>query len=241
VSDVRVPTEQELVPFYSAVGKAITRWQSVESGLFVVMHAILGIDSKLSSVIFFQFQGAGAKIALVDRLCETHLTSDALAEWNELLKDVKAGLPFRNAIAHWETNIVSDPSLVALGEPPVALSRHHLDIRSEGDPKSVNTGTAIAVAEEYLLLARRLLGFVVAHFSVDKLRETNLQPRLLEYLEKIAKSPPAPPTPPPSRSPNRSAMRLSLRHAPFRCGAAHTRPSHPVSCQGTRIEIWRIG
>ena len=34
-----------------------------------------------------------------------------------------------------------------------------------------------------------------------------------------------------------SAMPFSLRHAPFSRGAAQTRPSHPVSCHGTRIEM----
>ena len=38
-----------------------------------------------------------------------------------------------------------------------------------------------------------------------------------------------------------SAMRLSLRQAPFSRGAAQTRPSHPVSCQGTRMEMCFIG
>lgn len=196
-------------PFYRAIGRATIRWQHVEAGLFVLVHAILGTDSKFSSVVFFHIQSADSKIQIVDRLCAAYFDNDAVAEWNEIHKDLRDALPFRNAMAHWEANFVTDPSFLPPGDPPVALTRHHLDIRSEADTRAVSTSTANEVADEYLVLAGRLMRFVAAHFPLETLRATHLQPRLLQYLENIQTDPPAPLPPPRSSpaSPNRQARR----------------------------------
>src|ERR1700676_430481 len=62
----------------------------------------------------------------------------------------------------------ADPSFLA-GEPPIALTRHHLDVRSEADTRAVSTSTANEVADEYLVLAGRLMPFVASPFSIERL------------------------------------------------------------------------
>jgi len=208
------PLEATIAPFYRAIGKATVRWQHVEAGLFVLTHAILGTDNKFSSVVFFHIQSADAKVQLVDRLCRAYFDEGIVDEWGEIHKDLRDALPFRNAMAHWEANFIIDPSFLELGEPPIALTRHHLDIRSEADTRVLSTSTATEVADEYLVLAGRLLRFVAAHFSIEKLRATHLQPRLLQYLENIQTDPPAPlppRRPSPASPPRRSRRRTERR------------------------------
>jgi hypothetical protein len=195
---ITLPDDADVNQFYAATGKAMTRWQYVESGLFMVMHAVLGIDdAKFSGVIFFQAQSAGRKIELVDELCKTRLTGDVLSEWSAICTDVKAGLPFRNAMAHWEVNFIERTDYLAAGEPPIALARHHLDPKGDGDDRTITTNTAIEVADEYLTLAKRLFSFVATRFSTDKLRQTKLPPMLLEKLEGFARNPEPIRAPPP--------------------------------------------
>jgi hypothetical protein len=199
-------------PFYRAIGKAIVRWQHIEVSLFVLMHAILGTDSKLSSVVFFHIQSPDSKIQIIDRLCRSYFDEKIIREWEEIHKDLRAGLIFRNAMGHWEPNFITDPSLLEPGEPPIALTRSHLDVRRQADTRGVTTQTAIQVAEEYFALAMRVMRFVARHFSIDRLHATHLQPRLLRYLENIQKSPPEQQPPPsPSPAPSRQARRRAER------------------------------
>lgn len=204
-----------LTPFYAATGKAMGRWQYVESGLFLVMHAVLGMDdSKLSAVIFFQMQTAGRKLGLVDEICKARLAGDDLSEWTALFNDVTAGLPFRNALAHWEINFIKGTNYLEPGEPPIALARHHLDPKADGDNRTITTNTAMEVAQEYLSLAKRLFSFVATRFSIAKLRETNLPAMVLGQLEGFEQNPEplrAPPTPPVSRQARRKSERGSRR------------------------------
>jgi hypothetical protein len=182
MSDIPRPEEAELAPFYQAIGLAITRWQYVESSLFVLMHGVLGVDSKLSRLIFFQAQGAAPKIEMMDRLCRAHFGEAVISEWDQIHKDIRDALPLRNAIAHWEMNIVTDPSYLDRGEPPIVLSRQHMDFRSIGDMRAISTQTATKIAEEFLFLSRQLIHFTASQFPIEKFRATNADPRIIEIL-----------------------------------------------------------
>lgn len=188
-----------IAPFFQAVGKAVVRWQHLELSLFVLTHAALGTDSKLSSAVFYHIQSADSKIQLADRLCRASLGNEtALAEWKVILKRFNAALPSRNALAHWEAQFISDENLGCLqpGEPPIALTRHCLDIRSQADTRAVTTATANEAAKEYLDLANELMRFVANNFSLERLRITQLPPRLLQHLERLQSAPLEPTTPP---------------------------------------------
>jgi hypothetical protein len=204
--------EDQLRAFYEAIGKATVRWQFVEAALFVVAHAILQTEYKKSSAVFFHIQSADAKFQLTDRLCRIHFDKGIIsAEWDDFCKDLREAIKFRNAIAHWEANFISDLSLVEANEPAVALTRHHMDIRAVTDTRGLTTSTLNEVAHEYQALASRLLRFVLRHFSIQELRATHLPQGLLQYLENIQDSPPEPPPPPQPSPASRQARRREKR------------------------------
>jgi hypothetical protein len=191
--------------FYRALGQATARWQHVESGLFIIVHAIFGTDHRYSSAVFFQIKSGDTKLQLTDELCRVHF-SEAIykGEWDDLQKRLKDAIIYRNRMAHWEVNWVTDRSQLAPGEPPIALSPHHLDHRSERKakgPNAASTNTLQEAAQAYLMLARDLLLFVRRHFELEKLRATHLPPMLLQFLERFhpqntPEHPPEPPQPP---------------------------------------------
>jgi len=61
-----------------AMGRAIARWQHVETGMFLLAHAIMRTDYKYSSSAFYMLKGADMKQQLLSRLCEAHFSPQIL-------------------------------------------------------------------------------------------------------------------------------------------------------------------
>ncbi|MGC2222752.1 MAG: hypothetical protein WA624_10485 [Methylocella sp.] len=178
--------EATIAPFYHAIGRATARWQHVEAGLFVLVHAIMQTDYKYSSVVFLHIQSAASKVKLVDSLCHAHFDKTIIKnEWTPLLKDLNSAVAVRNSIAHWEANFILDVSVLEPWESPIALTPHHLDVRAQADTRGATTNTLNQTAEEFLALANRLLRFVAPHFSDKALRATNLPRRCCFTLRTI--------------------------------------------------------
>jgi hypothetical protein len=178
--------EKIAAPLYHALGRAMARWQHVEAGLFVLGHAILKTEYRYTSLIFFHIRSPEAKMQLVDRLCREKFSDDIIKrKWTPLLTDLKSGVKFRNGMAHFEANYVTDASCLQPGEPPVVLTPHHLDINSQkgSTVKGATTSSLIHAAEEYILLSRRLFGFVQAHFTAEERGALGLPPQLQGFLE----------------------------------------------------------
>jgi hypothetical protein len=106
-------------PLYQAMGRAMGRWQYVETGMFILAHAIMGTDYKYSSAAFYLLKDADMKLQLLSRLCEAHFEDAVLkTEWNPLRKEIKSAIGFRNGLAHFEVSYM--PNRKYLG--PLAWS-----------------------------------------------------------------------------------------------------------------------
>jgi hypothetical protein len=176
-------------PLYHALGRTLTRWQFVESGMFLVAHAILGTDYKLTSAAFFRFKNADAKFQFLDDLCEAHFDKTVIEkDWRPLAVKLRECIGFRNCLAHFEMNLVSDPKYVPKGDPPVVLSPHHMDVKSFGKSqvRAVNLTELNQMGENYRVLARSLILLVREHFALEKLRATHLPPAWRRFLETVA-------------------------------------------------------
>lgn len=202
MTDSNLPGQKALAPFFEAFGWATARWQHVEAALCTLTHALLDTDFKYSSAVFFHIRSPDSKVQLVDRLCRAHFDDETLAsEWFPLCKHLREAVDNRNQIAHYEVNFILDLSFLEPGEPPVALTPHHL--RDPTATKAATTNTLRQLAENYLALSSELLHFSARHFELERLRATHLPPRLLRYLEKLQNpnnqdDPGSPPPPPQS-------------------------------------------
>jgi hypothetical protein len=179
--------EEMAGPFYRGMGRAVARWQHVETGMFLLAHAIMGTNYKYSSTAYYMLNGANMKLQLVDRLCQAHFTKEVLKnEWAPTVEDIRNALKFRNGLAHFEVAYITDRSIMKPGDPPIALTSNHLDVRAAAKD-SIPAATLSQIteaAELYLKLGRRLIWLVQRHFSPEALRATHLPPRWLQYLER---------------------------------------------------------
>ncbi|HZK80807.1 MAG TPA: hypothetical protein VFC46_07060 [Humisphaera sp.] len=132
--------EAMVAPFYRAIGRAMSRWQHVEAGMFLVAHAIMGTEFKYTSTIFFLINSADLKLRLVDGLCKQYFNEDQFkSNWQPIAKDIKSSIKFRNGVAHFEPNFVTDRSYLEPNEPPVVLAPHHLDLSKRESSKAAGT------------------------------------------------------------------------------------------------------
>ena len=101
----------------------MSRWQHVEAGMFLVAHAIMGTEFKYTSTIFFLINSADLKLRLVDGLCKQCFNENQFkSNWQPTAKDIKSAIKFRNGVAHFEPNFVTDRSYLEPNEPPVVLA-----------------------------------------------------------------------------------------------------------------------
>ena len=182
-------------PLYHAMGQTLTRWQFVETGMFLLAHAIMGTDYKYSSTAFFRLKGADMKLQFLDELCERHFGNSE--EWRTLRKQLRETIKFRNTLAHFEISYVGDRKYVPAGDPPVVLTPHHMDLSAFDKPlvQAVNLSEMKQVGENCRALSHELISMVRRHFSLEKLLATHLPPRWQQFLA-TGQTPPVGPPPP---------------------------------------------
>jgi hypothetical protein len=107
------------------VGRALTNWQNVETGMYVTFHCCLGSPHDRSAAAFFHIQSADSKLSLTDRLCSMEADQTLYAQqWKPLHKQLKEDVLARNALAHFEVNRLA---YVPKGtKHPIALTPHIL-------------------------------------------------------------------------------------------------------------------
>ena len=112
---------------YYVLGMAITRWQHIDSALFLITHFAMQLSFDQSSRKFFDKRTAGRKLKLVDEVLKTRLHKDAYKDvWLKLKGEVKAVIKFRNGLAHFEVSFL--PTLDSYADKtkyPVLISPHH--------------------------------------------------------------------------------------------------------------------
>lgn len=173
---------------HTAIGRALARWQYIETGLYLIAHGLLGSSHKASSITFFHIKSAEAKLALVDKLILAFMPQRVFAsEWKAIRGDVNDALGIRNAIAHFEL-IAFDPQRRPKGTKfDFALTPHHLDTNAgrSGTVKTLFVENLDKAADGYLMVARDLLRFVVQHVPNWQQQEASLPPDLQQVLETI--------------------------------------------------------
>jgi hypothetical protein len=175
--------EAMAAPFYRAIGRAMSRWQHVEAGMFLVAHAIMGTEFKYTSTMFFLINSADLKLRLVDGFCKLYFDEVQYKTlWQPLAKNIKLAIKFRNGVAHFEPNFVTDRSYLEPDEPPLVMSPHHLDLSKKESPTAASTNRMNQAAEEFLLLANNLFELVARHIPPARINMTDLPVALASML-----------------------------------------------------------
>jgi hypothetical protein len=191
--------EEVAAPVYRALGRTLMKWQFVETGMFLLVHAILRCDYKYSSSVFYMLTGGNMKLQLLNRLSEAHFSEDDIKNhWTPTYKDLQKAMAFRNGLAHFEINFIHNPQGLRPGDPPIVLTPHHTDVRESKKPlvKAVFLTELNQAADFYVKLANRLVSLVQHHFSPEELRATQLPHQLIQMLTKPPNTQDNPPPPP---------------------------------------------
>jgi hypothetical protein len=175
--------EKMAAPFYRSLGRAMARWQHVEAGLFLVAHAILATDFRYSSTVFFMINSADRKLRLVTNLCKLYFDDGVFSStWKPMAKEVEAAIKFRNGLAHFEANYITDPSRLEPGEPPIVLAAHHLDFSRRGSSDAASTNRMNHAADEFLLITNTLVDFVAKQFLPSRIQMEGLPEQIAALL-----------------------------------------------------------
>jgi hypothetical protein len=170
-------------PFYRAIGRAMSRWQHVEAGMFLLAHAILGTEFKYTSTTFFLINSADLKLRLVNGLCQLYFDEHRFkTNWQPIAKDIKSAIKFRNGIAHFEPNFVTDRSYLDPDEPPIVLSPHHLDLARRKSSDAASTNRMNQAAEEFLHIANALIDLIASEIPPERINMTDLPAGLASTL-----------------------------------------------------------
>jgi hypothetical protein len=194
-------------PFFAAFGRAMARWQDIETGLYILIHALLGTEPRVTSILFFHINSAKTKLSLCDRLCAEKLKESMKKDWRSLSKQVTEALESRNKLAHFEMSwIIPGAEIPDLphDDPPMLFGPHHLDFFTW----EKKNGVAFSkkdfedFSDIWKKLVIDLFEFTLLNFPLETLYPTKLPPSLAYSLANIEVSlhartrlhPPSPPT-----------------------------------------------
>jgi hypothetical protein len=113
-----------LIPpeYFTALGHAIDRWQSVEHALCAVFEKVSSCrDANVARAIFYSPMDFSEKLKFVRAAAREALTKEDFEEWEKLRRRAEKDSLARNCLAHFEFV----PNIVATGSPT---------IRSDGNP-----------------------------------------------------------------------------------------------------------
>jgi len=203
-----IPTQNnlDLDELHKALGKGLTQWQHVESGLFLLALPLMGTDLKTCFLAFLQIKSAENKLAFVDRLIFHKLEQKVRsAFWNPIRKEIREAIDFRNSLAHFESFYLTDDEFKNINPPTnyrVAISHHHLDEHSRkgGIYKLLTVEIVNQNAEQLRLTNYRIMYFIVDHVPHTELLIKSLPPRLQQFLDSFRKKTRLPGFEPPPQS-----------------------------------------
>ncbi len=101
--------EEEEMRFYAAIGKALTQWQSIETGLANIFCALVGRsgDSGLANIAFYSVDNFRSKLAMTSKVATARFffVPERKSEWCGLYKSAVARSKKRNFLAHYQLDI----------------------------------------------------------------------------------------------------------------------------------------
>lgn len=178
---------------HRSVGHALTHWQYVETGLYLVTHCLLDIKHDLASTVFFHIESARSKVSLTDKLCKRCLKQSTYQnKWVPLKKDIGHAVDIRNALAHFDLSGI-DPKKVKRKDGsrtayPLVLTPNSHDesaVQSDGGIKALYVEDLHETSEWFRTLARGLLAFVPAHIPDWQRRTASLPLKTRRLIETI--------------------------------------------------------
>lgn len=191
--------------FHRAVGHALTRWQYVETGLYILSHCLMGTKHQHSSTVFFHIESARSKLSLTDKLCKLELSQDAYQRhWRPLKKDINAANDVRNGLAHFDVAFLDPDEIKNTGQTtayPIMLcpNSHDETASPDGRSKALFVETLQKTAVEFHELTQRLLEFVPAHIPDWQLRTKSLPQETQQILASIGSANPPSKRKPPAK------------------------------------------
>ena len=192
---------------HRVLGKALVRWQYVETGLYIIAHCLMGTEHQISSLAFFQITSAQNKLSFVDRLIFAKLDQRRrVSFWYPLREEISDAIAFRNSLAYFEIFSLDKKHMAAMKPPtkyPAALSSHHLDEhkkRHGGSIKALSVEIINHNSEELREIAYALIYFAIDHVPNLKSAEESFPPNLRQYLDSFRKTARPPEFPPPLKS-----------------------------------------
>ena len=187
--DRNVPFPEDEDKFYQALGLALTRWQHAETALYLIAFALMGTDHKSCALAFFYIKSAESRLAFVDRLLTTHMPQCLIkSHWFPITKDIRNVIDIRNALAHFETVVLSDEGMNKITPKTnyrYMLANHHLDFYQWRN----NSGKGLTVekirehSDDAKLVTYKVLYFLIDHIPWPEQQAASLEPELLNWFD----------------------------------------------------------
>lgn len=126
-----VPFPEDEAQLYQALGLALTRWQHIETAMYLGAFFLMKTDHKACATAFFHIKSAESKFSLVEKLIGQAISQhERQIYWKPLSKEISDIIDFRNALAHFEVFFLTDYELKKINPQTkyrYALAPHHLD------------------------------------------------------------------------------------------------------------------
>lgn len=186
-----VPYPEELDELYRVLGKALTRWQYIETALYLLVHCLMGAEHEQMAIAFFHTKSAENKLALADKLVFHSLSQNVYKDkWKPLRLSLSKIVEFRNALAHFEVFVVNPVKFKPPTKYHLAIAPHHLDVsaRRSGNIRVLSVEAIDANAEVLRERTYRLIEFIVTCVPHIEQRIKSLPQDLQRYLGSFRKT-----------------------------------------------------
>lgn len=155
--------EDEEVRFYAAIGKSVTQWQAVETGLSNIFCALVGPpgNSGLANIAFYSIDNFRSKLTMTDNVVLTRFSflPNRIAEWPTLTERIKKRSRKRNLLAHHSMEIEDYRKAghrCRLRPSPNSLLP---DMKTDYNPRTYSMCNIIAIGDSFDTLGADLMTF----------------------------------------------------------------------------------
>lgn len=155
--------EEEETRFYAAIGKAVTQWQAVETGLSSIFCALVGPpgNSGLANVAFYSVDNFRAKLTMTDNVVLTRFSflPNRIIGWTKLTERIRKRSSRRNLLAHYTMEVENYRKAghrCRLRPSPNSLLP---DFKTDYDPRTYSMCNIIAIGNSFDTLGADLMAF----------------------------------------------------------------------------------
>jgi hypothetical protein len=154
MSGINTESDSEKL-FFETFGRAILRWQFVESGLYMIYNDVIrGKSYEQVSASFHVVTSFSTRVDMTDAAMQYALSPEERREWNELRNKIKKGAQQRNVLAHYGLEYEMLDGEVK----SVRLVRNMFNLR-KSVIRNYDTKNVDEMGNSFLALARELGAF----------------------------------------------------------------------------------